>query len=41
MLYYMIWAFAIYSLLLLPVFYYYGEGQAYARTDDDAKIGYA
>ena len=34
MLYYMIWAFAFYSLLLVPVFLFYHGGTAYAGVDD-------
>ena len=31
MLYYMIWAFALFSLMLWPTMYFYGEGTAYER----------
>lgn len=41
MLYYMIWAFALYTLLLLPTFYFYAGGDAYAGVDDQSKLGYA
>ena len=30
MMYYMIWAFALFSFLLIPVFKFYSNGQAYA-----------
>lgn len=34
MLYYMIWAFALYTLLLIPTFDFYAGGDAYAKVDD-------
>lgn len=41
MLYYMIWAFALYTLLLIPTFYFYAAGTAYAGVDDQSKLAYA
>lgn len=41
MLYYMIWAFALYSLLLLPTFFFYADGDAYASVEDQSKLGYS
>ena len=41
MLYYMIWAFFLYTLLLIPTFYFYAGGDAYAGTEDASKLGYA
>jgi len=40
MLYYMIWAFALFTLLLVPTFFYYGNGTAYANLNQ-SKLGYA
>lgn len=41
MLYYMIWAFALYTLMLVPVFMFYEQGTAYADIKDQSKLGYA
>lgn len=41
MLYYMIWAFGLYTLLLIPTFEFYAAGDAYAGVDDQSKLGYA
>lgn len=41
MLYYMIWAFAFYSILLLPVFYFYNHGKAYELVGNPELLGYA
>ena len=41
MLYYMIWAFALYTLLLIPTLEFYAAGDAYAGVDDQSKLGYA
>ena len=41
MLYYMIWAFAFYTLLLIPTFIFYGKGTAYDNVGDQSKLGYA
>ena len=40
MLYYMIWAFAFYTLLLMPVFFFYADGDAYNNLNQD-NLGYA
>lgn len=40
-LYYMIWAFALFSFLLWPVFSFYGNGTAFALAANPDKIGYA
>mmetsp|Transcript_3105 Transcript_3105/g.3631 ORF Transcript_3105/g.3631 Transcript_3105/m.3631 type:complete len:231 (+) Transcript_3105:220-912(+) len=41
MLYYMIWAFTLYSLILLPTMMFYGDGKAYAGAEDQSKLGFA
>jgi len=35
MLYYMIWAFALFTLLLVPTFMFYGKGDAYAGLNQN------
>ena len=41
MLYYMIWAFALYTILLIPTFYFYAGGAAYDGVENKEKLGYA
>lgn len=41
MMYYMIWAFAFYSLLLTPVFLFYAGGTAYSGVENQDKLRYA
>lgn len=36
----MIWAFALYTLLLIPTFFFYGGGSGYGDADV-SKLGYA
>ena len=33
MLYYMIWAFSLFSFILIPVFSFYNHGEAYKEAD--------
>lgn len=40
MLYYMIWAFALYTLMLVPVFMFYTQGTAYGDIKP-TQLGYA
>lgn len=35
MLYYMIWAFALFTFMLLPTYFFYGGGDAYAGLNQD------
>ena len=41
MLHYMIWAFALYSIMLIPVFMFYSNGSGYGGVDDVDKLSYA
>ena len=41
MLYYLIWAFALFTFILLPTFFFYAKGTAYENLKNDEKIGYA
>ena len=38
MLYYLIWAFALFTIILMPTFFFYASGAAYGDQD---KLGYA
>ena len=37
----MIWAFALYTLLLIPTLEFYAAGDAYAGVDNQSALGYA
>ena len=41
MMYYFIWLFALFTVLLLPVFLFYSSGTAYDHVDEDTKLEYA